>query len=96
MHLLDEVAGDDWWIDVTLPMLELAPRRIRGLVRFIEKSKRAIVYTDFADELGEGTVVNLTGISVGTNYERFLAKARAYLRDHEGHVTLQRLRRDNN
>ncbi len=56
----------------------------------------AIVYTDFADELGEGTVVNLTGVSVGTNYERFLAKARAYLRDHEGHVTLQRLRRDNN
>ncbi len=75
-------------------MLEQARRRIRGLVRFIEKSKRAIVYTDFADELGEGTVVNLTGISVGTNYERFLAKARAYLRDHEGHVTLQRLRRN--
>ncbi|MGI8721441.1 MAG: type I restriction-modification enzyme R subunit C-terminal domain-containing protein [Geodermatophilaceae bacterium] len=93
-QLLDEVAGDEWWIDVTLPMLELARRRIRGLVRFVEKSKRAIVYTDFADELGEGKVVNLTGISVGTNYERFLAKARAYLRDHEDHVTLQRLRRN--
>ncbi len=93
-QLLDEVAGDGWWIDVTLPMLELARRRIRGLVRFIEKSKRAIVYTDFEDELGDGTIVNLTGISVGTNYERFRAKARAYLRDHEDHLALQRLRRN--
>ncbi len=39
--LLDEVAGDEWWVDVTLPMLELARRRIRGLVRFIEKTKQS-------------------------------------------------------
>lgn len=52
-QLLDEVAGDEWWQDVTLPMLELMRRRIRGLVKLIERSKRAIVYTDFTDELGE-------------------------------------------
>ena len=92
--LLDEVAGDEWWIDVTLPMLELARRRIRGLVRFLDKRKRATVYANFRDELGDGSVVALPGISVGTNWERFRAKARAYLRDHEDHVALQRLRRN--
>ena len=49
--LLDEVAGDEWWIDVTLPMLELARRRLRGLLQFLEKAKKAVVYTDFQDEL---------------------------------------------
>jgi len=44
--LLDELAGEEWWIDVTLPMLEFARRRIRGLVKLLEKRLRAIVYTD--------------------------------------------------
>jgi len=91
---LAEVADDEWWVDVTLPMLELARRRIRGLVRFIEKTKRAIVYTNFEDELGQGSIVDLGAVQVGTNWERFKAKARAYLRDHEDHVALQRLRRN--
>jgi type I restriction enzyme R subunit len=92
--LLDELAGDEWWVDVTLPLLELARRRVRALVRFVDKRKRAIVYSNFADELGEGTIVDLPGITPGTNWERFRAKARAYLRDHEDHLALQRLRRN--
>lgn len=92
--LLAEVAEDEWWIDVTLPMLEHARRRIRGLVRFIEKSKRAIVYTNVEDELGDGSIVDLPGVAVGTDLERFKAKARAYLKDHEDNVALQKLRRN--
>ncbi|GGM29703.1 restriction endonuclease subunit R [Micromonospora sonchi] len=93
-RLLDEVAGDEWWQDVTLPMLELMRRRLRGLVRLIERAKRAIVYTDFSDELGEISVVSLDNISIGTNLERFQAKARIYLRAHEDHLALQKLRRN--
>jgi type I restriction enzyme, R subunit len=75
-------------------MLELARRRVRALVRFVEKTKRAIVYSDFEDEVGDGTIVDLPGVMPGTNWERFRAKARAYLRDHEDHLALQRLRRN--
>ena len=92
--LLADVAEDEWWVDVTLPMLELARRRMRGLVRFIEKTKRAIVYTNFEDEIGDGSIVALPGVAVGTNWERFKAKARAFLKDHEDNVTLQKLRRN--
>ncbi|MFS4490183.1 DEAD/DEAH box helicase family protein [Dietzia kunjamensis] len=92
--LLAEVSEDEWWQDVTLPMLELARLRIRGLVRFLERTKRAIVYTDFRDELGEGSIVELPGMSVGTNWERFKAKTRAYLLEHNDHIALQKLRRN--
>ncbi len=92
--LLAEVSEDEWWVDVSLPMLELARRRIRGLVRFIEKSKRAVVYTNFEDEIGDGSIVALPGVAVGTNWERFKAKARAYLKDREDNVALQKLRRN--
>ena len=64
--LLESVAGDEWWIDVTLPMLELARLRIRGLVRFVEKTRRSPVYTDFEDELSEASAVDLPGVTPGT------------------------------
>ncbi|CQD22475.1 type III restriction enzyme, res subunit [Mycobacterium lentiflavum] len=92
--LLEEVGSDEWWVDVTLPMLEAARRKLRGLVRFLEKAKKVVVYTDFADELSEATLVDLPGITPGTNWERFQAKARAYLKQHQDHIALQRLRRN--
>ncbi len=92
--LLDEVASDEWWVDVTLPMLEMIRRKLRGLLRFLEKAKKVVVYTDFADELSESTLVDLPGITPGTNWERFRAKAAMYLKQHQDHVALQRLRRN--
>lgn len=92
--LLESVAGDEWWIDVTLPMLELVRVRMRSLVRFIERSFRNPVYTDFEDLLGEGVEISLPRITPGTNIERFRSKAEAYLRRHLDNVALQRLRRN--
>ncbi len=93
-NLLEDVAGDEWWVDVTLPMLELLRRRVRSLVALIEKSKRLVVYTDFVDELGDAIEVTVSGLSIGADLERFAAKARAYLRTHEDHLALQKVRRN--
>ncbi|CAH0255620.1 hypothetical protein SRABI76_03356 [Microbacterium oxydans] len=92
--LLESVAGDEWWIDVTLPILELARVRIRGLVRFIEKTHRNPVYTDFEDLLGDGVEIDLPRATPGTDFERFRSKAEAYLRQHLDNLALQRLRRN--
>ena len=93
-ELIEQVSSDDWWVDVTLPMLELARLRLRALVRFIDKTRRSPVYTDFRDELGEATSVDLPGTTPGMDFERFRQKAAAYLREHESHIALQRLRRN--
>lgn len=42
-------------------MLEGARRRLRDLVKLIDKRQRRIVYTDFADEMGDATQVVLPG-----------------------------------
>lgn len=93
-ELLDSVAGDDWWVDVPLPGLELVRLRLRALVRFLDAVEKVVVYTDFEDELSESTLVELPGVTPGTNWERFRAKAFAYLKAHEDHLALQRLRRN--
>ncbi|NRD08647.1 DEAD/DEAH box helicase family protein [Rathayibacter agropyri] len=92
--LLEEVASDDWWVDVTLDMLEAARLRIRALVRFVPNVTRPRVYTDFIDELSDATEILLRQTTPGTDLERFRAKAAAYLRQHEDHLALQRLRRN--
>src|SRR5699024_9779483 len=92
--LLESIAGDEWWLDVTLSILELARLRVRGLVRFVEKTRRNPIYTDFEDVLNDSTSIDLPGVTPGTNFERFRAKALAYLKEHEDHIALQRLRRN--
>jgi type I restriction enzyme, R subunit len=97
MVLIQAIAGDEWWTGVTLGMLENARKRLRGLVKLIEKSKKKVVYTDFIDELGFETVFDLpeVGIGIGTGLDmaRFKDKARQFLKAHEDHLALQRLRR---
>jgi type I site-specific restriction endonuclease len=43
------------WQDITAPMLEIVRKRLRNLIKLIEKTKRKIVYTDFVDEIGAPT-----------------------------------------
>lgn len=93
--LLRDLAEDEWWVDVTLPMLEGARRRVRGLVRLLDKRRRRVIYTDFVDVLGDVEEVALNrDATPGTDYKRFREKARVYLRAHGDHVALQKLRRN--
>jgi type I restriction enzyme R subunit len=92
MALILEVQTDEWWQDVTVPMLEALRRRLRALVKLIEKQKRKPIYTDFEDEMGGETAVDLPGFADGTDYARFRAKAQAFLRAHQDHVAIRKLR----
>jgi len=88
------VASDDWWEDVTVPMLETARRKLRLLVKLIPKGEKYIVFTNFEDELGEAATVTLPQVTAGLNMAKFKEKARAFLKAHESHLSLQRLRRN--
>ena len=92
--LIHAVASDEWWQDVTVPMLETARKRLRALVKLLPKGQKKMVYTDFEDEVGEGMVVNLPQVTGGLNMAKFRDKARAFLKQHESHLALQRLRRN--
>ena len=92
MALIQDVQTDEWWQDVTVPMLEVLRRRLRDLVKLIEKQKRKPIYTDFEDQMGGEMAVELPGFAEGTNYAKFRAKAQAFLRAHQDHVAIHKLR----
>jgi len=92
MTLIQEVQTDEWWQDVTIPMLEILRRRMRNLIQLVDKRQRKPVYTDFEDLIGSETEVELGSFVTGTDYEKFLAKARVFLREHLDHVAIHKLR----
>lgn len=95
MLLIEAIAEETWWQDVTIPMLEQARRKLRTLIKLMEAKKRRIVYADFEDEVGEGVEINLSIEGAGAgDFECFRLKARAFLRQHESHVALHKLRKN--
>jgi type I restriction enzyme R subunit len=94
MVLIEDVQSDEWWQDVTVPMLEIVRRRLRNLIQLIDKQQRRTIYTDFEDLMGQEVDIDLPGLAVGTDYAKFRAKARAFLREHLDHVAIQKLRRN--
>lgn len=92
MEMIQEIQTEEFWQDVTAPMLENVRKRLRLLVKLIEKGKRAVIYTDFRDTLGHEGRIELPGFGTGADFEKFQVKARQFLRAHENHEAIHKLR----
>lgn len=90
--LIQEIQTDEWWQGVTLPMLENVRRKLRALVKLIDKQARKPIYTNFEDEMGDAIPVELPGFVSAGSFEKFRDKARAFLREHQNHLSIQKLR----
>jgi type I restriction enzyme R subunit len=91
LELIAEVQTDEWWVDVTLPMLEDLRRRLRLLVPFIERAKREPMYADFEDQIGEAVSIDIGGLPSAGTFERFRRKARVFLTEHSTNVAVQKI-----
>ncbi|WP_420625522.1 DEAD/DEAH box helicase family protein [Candidatus Poriferisodalis sp.] len=60
-ELIADIQTDEWWADVTYPMLEDARKRLRNLVQLIVHTNKNVLYSDFADEFGGASVIKLPG-----------------------------------
>ncbi len=92
LELIIEVQTDEFWQDITASMLEDVRKRLRSLVKFIEKTKRQNIYTDFADLIGEEREIDLPGFGTGHDEERFREKTQQFLRAHENDPVIHKLR----
>ena len=76
-------------------MLENARKRLRNLVQLIERIRRAPLYSDFTDELGESTEIKLpgTGGSVDSSeFAQFRKKAQHFLTENLANDIVAKIR----
>lgn len=89
---IQDVQTEEFWQDITVSMIEQARRKLRGLVKFIERRPSNPVYSVLTDEIGPATVVTLTDFSTGINFAQYRRKVEAYIRANEGHVAIAKLK----
>ena len=80
-----------FWEGIDLNGLEEMRLRLRGLVPFLDKKKRKIVYTDFEDEVmgvRDEELIDMPKMT-SAQYEK---KVKEYLRNHLDHLVIHRLR----
>ncbi|WP_206606365.1 type I restriction-modification enzyme R subunit C-terminal domain-containing protein [Steroidobacter cummioxidans] len=92
MPLILEVQSDEYWQDVKVGMLEALRRRLRDLVQLIDKVHRKPLYSDFEDEMGSEVEFDLPQFKEVNDLARFRAKAQAFLRAHQDHVAVNKVR----
>ncbi|WP_353472499.1 DEAD/DEAH box helicase family protein [Salipiger sp. H15] len=88
-ELIEEILTEAWWQGLTVPIAEVARLRLREIVHLIDQTSRAILYTDFEDDLGIPASVTL---NPAADFIVFKKKAREFLSLHGEHVALQRLK----
>lgn len=93
-ELILDLQQDEYWADITLPMLETIRKKLRDLVKFIDKAQRKLIYTDFTDHLGEIVVGPYVRPPSAVNIAQYKKKVMSFLKEHENHIALQKLKRN--
>ncbi|ENW09358.1 type I restriction-modification enzyme R subunit C-terminal domain-containing protein [Acinetobacter pittii] len=91
--LIQEIQTAEYWKDITLPMLESMRKRIRGLVKLIEKSTSTIVYSMLDDEIGNAVEIDIPVVSSGVNLAQYRKRVENFIKANENHITIAKLKR---
>ncbi|HXM21662.1 MAG TPA: DEAD/DEAH box helicase family protein [Terriglobales bacterium] len=92
LELIYEVQTDEFWQDITTSILENARKRLRSLVKFIDKTKRPNTYADFTDEIGKESQIELLGFDAAHDVELFREKTFHFLKARENDPVIHKLR----
>lgn len=94
LDLILDLQQDEYWADITLPMLEDVRKRLRDLVKFMDKKQRKLIYTDFEDELGDIIEGSFSAPGSAVNIVQYKKKVMNFLKEHENHIAIQKLKRN--
>jgi type I restriction enzyme R subunit len=94
LELIQDLGRDAWWEDVTIPMLEDVRQRLRGLVGVIETKAQEPLYSNFSDELVDIKALDAASLLTNDSFHQFRLRAQEFLKAHDDHLTMQRLRRN--
>jgi len=91
MEYLASIQESSFWEGIDLAALENMRLRIRGLVQFLDKKKRKIVYTDFEDEVLGVRPEEIVHMPKMTSAQ-YAKKVEGYLSNHLNNIVIHRLR----
>ena len=92
MELIQELQEDAFWQGVTVVLLENVRKKLRDLVKFIDRSSRNVVYTDFEDEMGAAQEIELPMLAASIDAAAYKKKVEQYIKEHLDHPVVKKAR----
>ena len=86
--LIQDIQTVAYWKALPCRWLRRCEKRIRGLVKLIEKSTSTIVYSMLDDELGEVTEVDIPVVSNGVNIAQYRKRVESFIKANADHMTI--------
>ena len=90
MDIIREIQEDSFWKNAGIPSLEKIRIELRDLAKFLDTESTPIIYTNFEDEIGDGTIKDLSfNLNDLDTYKR---KVERYLKENNNHTTIYKIR----
>ncbi len=92
LALILDLQREEAWQNITLPMLESARKKLRDLIKFIDKTgTQETVYTTFMDD--EGEAVEIDGlVQADPGLANYRLRVERFIRQHAAHPTIARIK----
>lgn len=91
-YVIEQVLSEDFWKQPSILDLEAIRESLRDLLKFIEKGKQPIYYTDFTDSIvaeESGQVIYATN-----DLKNYKKKVEFYLKEHQDTLAVYKLRQN--
>lgn len=91
-YSIERALSEDFWENATILDMERIWEALRDLLKFIEKKKTHIYYTDFEDNIIEEK--EGAAIYISHDLKNYKKKVEYYLKEHQDHLAVYKLRRN--
>ena len=89
-YIIEKVQTDEFWENVTVFELEAVREALRDLIKFIQKNRQKVYYTNFTDEILE--VKEGTSIYNANNLKDYKKKVEFFLKEHDNMIAIYKLK----
>lgn len=90
--VIERALSEEFWEHAGILDMKLVREALRGLLKFIEKQRTAIYYTDFEDHIIEEKEGG--AIYISHDLKNYRKKVEYYLKEHKDHLAVYKLRRN--
>ncbi len=90
MDIIRKAQEENFWKGAEIPIIEKIRIELRSLIQFLDSDSTNIITTHFEDEIGEGTIKDL---SFNLNdLDAYKRKVERYLKENNNHTTIYKIR----
>jgi type I restriction enzyme R subunit len=93
-NTLQKIETDTFWENININDLDEVRTNLRSLMKYLDKESRLDIVTTFIDTIDDTGIYEPDLIDVHTNLKTYRERVEAYVRRHDNHIIIQKIKRN--